>query len=188
MKQKLRTLTLENVGQITKEFSEDVEQIGQSIHGKFGIPLLAALKRDPLPHGPYPELTLFEAANRIMSDLVILHGVAGLLRERVFPFSAYTVEFGNENKNGFDIRGSSETCTLAGEAFNVAPSFFSGKKLSAVKKLREQAADMTYRILLYNADARGEKQSLTVEPGFHYVSVCILSGKLTVKSPAPRSL
>lgn len=43
-------------------------------------------------------------------DLVILHGVAGLL-EGVFPFTEYTVEFGNEDRNGFDIRACLPTAT-----------------------------------------------------------------------------
>lgn len=42
---------------------------------------------------------------------------------------------------------------LVGEAFNVAPSFFQGKKRSALKKLREQRDKATYRIIMLNSDA-----------------------------------
>lgn len=71
--------------------------------------------------GPYPGVTLFEAANRIMTDLVTLHGVAWLLKNKVFPFDSYAVGFGNENDLGFNIRaGGVDGETLVGEVSNVA--------------------------------------------------------------------
>ena len=95
---------------------------------------MTSLKREKLDHGPYRDVTLFEAANRIMSDLVILKGIRWLLDEKVFPFDAYTVEFGNENRNGFDIRAEQGGKTLVGEAFNVAPSFYPVKRRHAAGK------------------------------------------------------
>lgn len=153
MQQIVRVLNSENIDVITSDFHASLASIGESIQGKTGVALFTALKREKLVGGPYPGVSLFEAANRIMSDLVILGGVSGLLKERLFPFISYTVEFGNENNNGFDIRATSGNETLVGEAFNVAPSFFQIKKGSALKKLRRDGSDATYRILMFNDDA-----------------------------------
>jgi hypothetical protein len=85
--------------------------------------------------------------------LVILYGAKWLLDKNVFPFENYTVEYGNENKNGFDIRATGDGETLVGEAFNVAPSFFQTKKTSMLKKLKEASAN--YKIIMFNDDAAG---------------------------------
>jgi hypothetical protein len=181
MQQIVRVLTAENVETIQREFRGSLASIGESIQGKTGVPLLAALKREKLVGGPYPGVSLFEAANRIMSDLVILNGVSGLLRERVFPFTSYTVEFGNENKNGFDIRAASGEETLVGEAFNVAPSFFQIKKASALKKLRRAGSQATYRIVMFNDDAASQDYSPKPEAGLHHVLVGTESGIVQVR-------
>jgi hypothetical protein len=87
-----------------------------------------------------------------MSDLVILYGIEYLLRSKHFPFTEYKVEFGNENRNDFDIEALSSNESLVGEAFNVAPSFFQGKKSHALKKLKKPI-ETKYRILMFNSDA-----------------------------------
>jgi hypothetical protein len=56
-----------------------VETIRASVAGMSGLRLLKALKRDQVKVGPYPHVTLFEAANRIMTDMVILYGVKWIL-------------------------------------------------------------------------------------------------------------
>jgi hypothetical protein len=76
-----------------------------------------------------------------LSDLVILYGVKWLLDNNTFPFESYTVEYGNENKNGFDICATGNGKTLIGEAFNVAQSFFQTKKSTMLKKLAKSTAD-----------------------------------------------
>lgn len=175
MQQVIRVLNAENIETIKTNFYNSLASIGESIQGKKGIPLFTALKREKLDGGPYPGVSLFEAANRIMSDLVILNGVYGLLKNRNFPFSAYTVEFGNENKNGFDIRATYGNETLVGEAFNVAPSFFQIKKSSALKKLRRNGADATYRLLMFNNDATSLGYVPKAEAGLYHVLVDIES-------------
>lgn len=181
MQQPIRTLTLANISKIQSEFDSSLAMLGESIRGKTGISLLESLKREKVRVGPYPNVTLFEAANRIMSDLVILHGVAGLLKSKTFPFDEYIVEFGNEDNNGFDIRASSPTATLAGEAFNVAPSFFQGKKRTALKKLREKAGQATYKIIMFNADAPPANYMARHEPNIYHVAVQIPSGTIVVE-------
>ena len=181
MRQPIRTLNAENIHAIKREFEQSLDCLGASIQGKHGVQLLTSIKRDKVGAGPYPQVTLFEAANRIMSDLVILNGIAGLLREKTFPFTEYTVEFGNEDRNGFDIRASSPSETLIGEAFNVAPSFFQGKKASALRKLRQGGAAARYKLLMFNADATPERYSAKHEPGTFHIAVDIASGMISVR-------
>jgi hypothetical protein len=181
MQQTVRVLNSENIRGITTKFHESLASIGESIEGKRGIPLFTKLKRERLVGGPYPGVSLFEAANRIMSDLVILGGVSWLLEEGPFPFTSYTVEFGNENKNGFDIRAASGSETLVGEAFNVAPSFFQNKRRSALKKLQQYGYADTYRILMFNDDAVPVGYSPKSEAGLYYVFVDVGSGDVQVR-------
>ncbi len=149
-----RNLTKENIDKILEDYATTVEEIGHSVQGQKGHALLASIKRDKIDVGPYPHVTLFEAANRIMTDLVILHGVKWLLENEIFPFDSYTVEFGNENKNDFDLYASnSEGKKLIGEAFNVAQSFFQGKKSAMLKKLRKDDALADYKVVMVNHDA-----------------------------------
>jgi hypothetical protein len=148
-----RRISKANAGQLITEYLQLVEQVGNPVANLKGRPLLWALKREPLKAGPYPGLTLFEAANRIMSDLVILYGVKWLLDHNVFPFGTYTVEYGNEDKSGFDIRANADGRTLIGEAFNVARSFFQGKKTAMLKKLRQSGDSADYKIIMFNHDA-----------------------------------
>jgi len=173
MQQTIRLLNASNIGTITADFHRELSIVGKSIIGLTGLPLLIAVKRARLGHGPYPHVTLFEAANRIMSDLVILHGVAVLLEKRTFPFTEYKVEFGNEDRNGFDIRANSDAGTLVGEAFNVAPSFFQGKKRTALKKLRVNAACETYRLIMFNEDAPPKNYLCRAEQGIQEIAVYI---------------
>lgn len=149
-----RVLTADNIEREIANFAATLNGLGTGITGLDGIPLLDAIKRTPLQAGPYPGVTLFEAANRIMTDLVLLYGVRFLLNQKELPYNSYTVEFGNEDNNGFDVTAHDGARWLAGEAFNVAPSFFQLKKSRMVAKLstaREE--DATDTILLFNHDA-----------------------------------
>src|SRR5690242_10606583 len=113
-----------------------IAEMGSGIAGLKGLPLLSALKRQKVEIGPYGHVSLFEAANRIMTDLVLLYGIRWLLASRTFPFSKYEIEYGHGNKQPFDIMAEEGGVTLIGEAFNVAPSLFKGKKTSMLEKLR----------------------------------------------------
>lgn len=176
MQNKERNLTSGNIDRLIDETEASIAGLGNSIGGKIGLTLFEALKRDKLETGPYPGVTLFEAANRVMSDLVILRGVAWLLKNKPFPFDSYTVELGNEGTKGFDIEARSDDKTLFGEAFNVAPSFFPSKKSSTMKKLRREGANANYRVIMFNHDAVAADYVVTEEEGFHFVIVNIRSG------------
>ncbi len=146
-------LSLDNIDEIVESYTLSAEQIGDSIANMRGIHLLNALKRDLVGTGPYSKVTLFEAANRIMSDLVILHGVRWLLKQNVFDFDTYVVEYGNQDKNGYDIRAKSDAQCLIGEAFNVAKSFFQSKKWKMLRKLRKASGIVDFKIIMINKDA-----------------------------------
>jgi len=148
-----RTVSKANAGQLITAYLELVEKVGNPVANFKGLRLLQALKREAVERGPYPTVTLFEAANRIMSDLVILCGVKWLLDNNVFPFGTYTVEYGNEHRNPFDIEATGDGKKLIGEAFNVAPSFFQTKKTSMLKKLRQPEVSADYKIIMFNHDA-----------------------------------
>jgi hypothetical protein len=147
------TVSKKNVDQAITEYVASVERLGESVTHLKGLDLLIALKREIVGIGPYPNVTLFEAANRIMTDLVILYGLRWLLNHRTFPFDSYTVEYGHGNKQGFDIRACADGRTLIGEAFNVAPSFFQTKKSDMLRKLRSPSATADFKIVMFNDDA-----------------------------------
>jgi hypothetical protein len=153
MHQSSDTLSKTNIDETLAEYVACVEHLGESIGSLRGCRLFDALKRDVLGTGPYPAVTLFEAANRIMTDLVILYGIRWLLRHAVFPFETYLVEYGNDDKKGFDIQATSDASKLIGEAFNVARSFFQGKKGSMLKKLRRLPDDANFKLIMFNHDA-----------------------------------
>jgi len=173
-----RRLTLGNVQPSVVQYTKSIENIGVTINGMKGLSLIQALKREKARFGPYPDVTIFEAANRIMTDLVILHGVKWLLENKVFPFHVYAVEFGNEDKNDFDLQASGNGKSLVGEAFNVAPSFYQSKKLPMLKKLRKEKAD--YRVIMVNHDAVADGYSPLLEDGVYYVFVNVVAGTAEV--------
>jgi hypothetical protein len=119
------------------------------------LSFLTDIKRKELNCGPYPNVTLFEAANRIMTDLIILYGVKELLGGKIndLKFDKYKVEFGTENFNENDIFAADDNNILIGEAFNVAKSFFQAKKTKSLHKMRNQNKNNQMLLLLYNSDA-----------------------------------
>ena len=172
-----RTLTRENVESVTSDYLSCIENIGDTITNLKGLSLFQTLKREQVGIGPYPHVTLFEAANRIMTDLVILHGVKWLLKTQAFPFDAYVVEYGNEDSNDHDITAENEDKKLAGEAFNVAPSFFQGKKASMLKKLRKPENISDYKIIMANSDSVKYGYSPSVRSDEYYIFVNVESGE-----------
>lgn len=170
-------ITAKNVDRVLSEYVALIEDVGNPGTGLRGARLLSALKRDAVGAGPYPDVTLFEAANRIMTDLVMLNGVRRLLKQRVFPSRAYTVEYGHGNEGEHDIVASEGGKRLIGEVFNVAPSLFPLKKASALRKLRASKIKADYRVILVNHDAVAASYVPKAGPGEHYLFVDIESGE-----------
>lgn len=154
-------ISVDSVEARLREYVEQLSTIPPTIDAGSLYDLMRKVKRDPIGAGPYPRVSLFEAFNRIMTDLVILHGVKQLLETKEvdgspLPFDAYTVNLGNSADQAFDIYADNGEARLAGEAFNVAQAYFQPKKGATLKKLREQAADYDFILLMYNSDATRE--------------------------------
>jgi hypothetical protein len=152
-----RRLNASNIDSSIRAYLDIINKLPVSIAGDNIIHFLTKVKREETGLEPYPNLTFFEAANRIMTDLTILFGVRRLLEEGIdgVKFDEYNVEFGNENEQAHDIIASNAEYELIGEAFNVAKSYFQGKKTSALKKLRSAKIESKKNIILliYNSDA-----------------------------------
>ncbi|RHX89440.1 hypothetical protein [Leptospira stimsonii] len=171
-----RNVTRGNIENILLNYKNSIKEIGASIGQKKGLELLTLLKREIINVEPYPTVTLFEAANRIMTDLVILEGIKWIFDNNIFPFEIYTIEYGNENENSHDITANNSTKNLIGEAFNVAPSFFQGKKSSAVDKLKNSTLKSDYKLLLINSDAVTSAYQPKLNEGIFHVFININSG------------
>jgi len=157
----------EENGTIYKEIEDltkILNEIGSSVRAESPYQLLEKLKRAPIEgNGRYNECSWFEAANRIMTDLVILYGVKYLLdgkhndKGADFYFKEYVVELGNKNENLHDIMAvENDKISLIGEAFNVATSLFNSKKRKSLDKLIKSAEELgnnPIKILIYNSDA-----------------------------------
>ena len=99
--------------------------------------------------GPYSGISVFEAANRIASDLVIINGVLQLLKDGKEPVDAViTVRLGNKHVKD---RGDFTINNKEGEAFNVAASFYSGKLSYTNRKWLGK--ELSY--ILVNAEVTG---------------------------------
>jgi hypothetical protein len=176
-------LTQQNIRQTLNDYLASVEHLGTSISALKGIPLFEALKRDHLESGPYPGVTLFEAANRVMTDLVMLYGVRWLLASAAFPFTEYSVEYGNEDKKGFDIQATAGGKVLIGEVFNVARSFFPVKKNATLKKLRRPQSKADFKLVMFNSDAVLPEYSPQLRANERFVVVRVGTGEASLVGP-----
>lgn len=150
----MKKLNLINIQEYLEDYLNKVNEMKCSPPHEDVLVFINSLKRKAVGSGPYPDVSLFEASNRILSDVLILFGVRRLLTNPsvnniTIPFKEYDVSLGVEGGN--DLKAFSGSIRLIGEAFNVAPSFFQQKKSSALKKLIPEKAD--YRLIIFNSDA-----------------------------------
>lgn len=102
--------------------------------------------------GPYENSSIFEAANRIASDLVIIIGLLQLveanqeLKNALFSLRLGTTH--HKGKGDFTIKLNGEE--LEGEAFNVAPSFLKQKMRNTINKWNN---NQRLKYILVNAEA-----------------------------------
>jgi len=151
-----RKLHKHNIDETIEAYKKLLDEIPLKIEEATVLDLLNRLKRGKMGSGPWSNVSIFEAANRIMSDLVILYGVKRII-DGDFPhleiFKEFEVELGNENRKEHDIISTVDDKRLIGEAFNVAPSFFNNKKNKMITKLIKSNPAADYMILLCNADS-----------------------------------
>lgn len=94
----------------------------------------------PFKIGAYGNITPFEAANRIASDLVIINGLLQLVeKHKELKYAIFTLRLGTTHhlgKGDFTIKLNGEE--YEGEAFNVAPSFIKQKMLKTISKWKDK--------------------------------------------------
>lgn len=99
---------------------------------------------NPIKIGPYENITPFEAANRIASDLVIINGLLQLVAtNEKFKNATFTLRLGTthiKDKGDFTIKLDNNE--FEGEAFNVAESFYKAKLRSTISKWKDK--DLQY--------------------------------------------
>jgi hypothetical protein len=149
------SLNHSNIQQEIKKYLKNIDAIQFPERKGSNVDHILSLKRDPLGSGPYPTVSLFEASNRLFSDIVILFGVRQILLNPQIgsiklPFLQYEVKFGT--KGGFDIEAENGSEKLVGEAFNVARSYFPDKIRKMRAKLKNEN-NFDYKILIFNSDA-----------------------------------
>ena len=168
-----KTLNRENIDQAISEYLELLENIPLVMKPNSILGMITDLKRKRINSGPYPKVTLFESANRIMSDLTILHGIKALLNGAIteIDYEEYKVEYGHDNYHQNDITAYDKRTKLIGEAFNVAKSFFQSKKTGALKKMRRQVSGNDKLLLIYNSDAVVENYSPKRKPNEYHLKI-----------------
>jgi hypothetical protein len=155
-----------------------------------GRRLLQELKRAEIGDGPGPEVSWFEAANRILTDLVILYGVRWMLHQKQLPFKSYHVQLGNEQKKPFDIMAHSDKQRLVGEAFSVAQSFFPEKMRKTRLKLSKPGELASHKVIIFNADRKDKLTPRDGDPAFVVVELdgtCDLLSAGSWSSPPKRN-
>jgi len=149
------TLNRSNIDGEIRKYLGKIDAIEFPERTGTNIEYMLFLKRGVIHNGPYPNVSIFEASNRIFSDIVILFGIRHMLLNKQvgfiqLPFTEYQAKLGNED--GFDIEARLGSEGMVGEAFNVARSFFPDKKRKMKMKLMNET-DYEYRILIFNSDA-----------------------------------
>ena len=151
---KITPLTPKNILRAISAYEAEIEHL--KLGDMVGYELVRRVKRDQFGQGPYPNVTFFESANLIMTDLVILYGIKELIDSKSYPdIVHYHVEYGNENNRPHDIMGvdAQENLVFIAEAFNVSQKYFSTKRRQAENKLQNTKEPAKYRAIIYNEDA-----------------------------------
>ena len=110
---------------------------------------------NPQKIGPYQNITIFEAANRIASDLVIINGIIQLVQNNPsLKNASFTVRLGilhEKGKGDFTIHFGDKD--FEGEAFNVAPSFLNVKLRNTISKWNKDENVGKLKYILVNDEA-----------------------------------
>ncbi len=97
--------------------------------------LIQNIKRSPRNIGPYRNISVFEALNRIGTDLVLLAGVEKLFNNEISTITPKNIKLNMGTTHGFDfIVDTKDNQKINGEAFNAAESFCKYKLRQAIHK------------------------------------------------------
>lgn len=137
------------------------------------IKMIHYLKRkdedNPVKIGVYENITPFEAANRIASDLVIITGLLQLIKlEKISSKAKFTLRLGTKHeKHKGDFSIKTNRGFFEGEAFNVAPSFYKYKLNQTLSKWRkikkEYKIHLDYMLINDEAVIESDYQRLNAE-------------------------
>jgi hypothetical protein len=102
--------------------------------------------------GAYENITVFEAANRIASDLIIINGLLQLVdRDIEFKEALFSLRLGTTHEIGKgDFTIHFNGMELEGEAFNVASSFLKPKMRNTIRKWK---GNQQLKYILVNEEA-----------------------------------
>lgn len=171
-----RILHKHNIQKAIEDYTRKVDRMRLGpVAKREGRGLLRDLKRKEVQDGPWPSASWVEAANRIMSDLVILYGVRWMLRQHQLPIDNYHVQLGTEKGKPFDIMADSDGLHFVGEAFSVAKSYFSEKMRRTRLKLSKANVQVTHKVIMFNAEMKGEFRERPSDP-IEYAVVDELAG------------
>jgi len=111
--------------------------------------ILNKLKRLKYNIGPYENITVFEASNRIATDLTLFKGIEKLFAMNEIPKdSKVLIQLGNmqmKGKGDFSVKG--KILDLEGEVFDTAPSFFNNKLYKVLAKWKDNP---NLRFIIFN--------------------------------------
>jgi hypothetical protein len=158
----VRALDLSNIEKTARSYIADTYATKiPPIDTADPIAYFLSLKRGSVEGGPYSGHSLFEVANRTLSDLVVLALANELLREalpgQARPIESVNVLLGTEQNADHDVMGTLPDGTLLrAECFNVAKTFFMSKINDTRNKLRAVSRDVAcVKMIAFNHDAVG---------------------------------
>jgi hypothetical protein len=111
------TLNKGNIDATIQVYRDALNTMDCGISGNNIVNSLTKLKHQKMPNGgPYRGIALAEAANRIMTDLVILYGVKDLLdgKHPQIDFPEYAVECGTVHKNAHNVMADTRCQKMEG--------------------------------------------------------------------------
>ena len=116
--------------------------------------VLRELKRDLKKQiGPYTDITIFEAANRIATDLTMMDGILKMFSNGTIGIEdRVEIRLGTmqgKDKGDFTVYSGDEIEKGKGESFNVASSFFRSKMS---KTLRSWKGNSSLKYIIFNED------------------------------------
>lgn len=119
--------------------------------------LINNIKRTPEKVGPYQNISVFEALNRIGSDLVLISGAEKLFKGDLKGIKPQSIQLKMGTTHGFDFEVTLEDGKVVyGEAFNAAESFCKHKMRQAIHKLidKNPVADAQECIVFINEEVK----------------------------------
>jgi len=118
--------------------------------------LINLVKREHYTIGPYKNISLFEALNRIGSDLVLLNGAERLFNGEIKGILPDKIKLQMGSNRGFDFEVYAQDKIIYGEAFNAAESFCKEKMRQAIHKLADKCKkdNLQTALIMVNDDVK----------------------------------